>query len=53
MESVGVSVPIGTNSVHVSFTLEHFQKTTPEVLAIEALEDLRHAKATSSEGPNG
>ena len=53
MESVGVSVPIGTNRVHVSFTLEHFRKATLEVLATETLEDLRHAKATNSEGPNG
>lgn len=52
-EIVGLSVPIGTNRIHVSFTLEYFQKTTPEVLATEALKNLHLAEATRSKGPNG
>jgi hypothetical protein len=46
MDIVGFSVPIGTNHVFVSFTLEHFRKTTLDVLASEALENLHLAKAT-------
>jgi hypothetical protein len=53
MEMVGISVPIGTNRVHVSFTLDYFRETTLEVLAAEGLEDLHRAKATDPKGPKG
>lgn len=39
----GFSVPIGTNSAHISFTIKHLKATEVDVLAKEALEDLRFA----------
>jgi hypothetical protein len=53
MDIVGLSVPTGTNKTHISFTLEHFAKTPPEVLATEAIEDLHLAKAIKPKVPNG
>ena len=45
MPIAGFSVPIGTNGnrAHVSFTIDHLLKTEAEVLAKEALDDLRMA----------
>lgn len=51
MELAGISVPIGSNYIHVTFTLEHFRKNNVDVLATEALEDLHLAKATKANGP--
>lgn len=55
LDVVGFSVPInsGSNHVHVSFTLDHFQQTPLDVLAAEGLEDFQTAKASSRGGPNG
>ena len=55
MDIVGISVPMnsGSNHAHISFTIDHFQKTPVETLAAEGLEDLQAAKANSRKGPNG
>ena len=55
MDIVGFSVPIsgGSNRAHISFTIDHFQRTPPGTLAAEGLEDLKTAKANSGKGPNG
>ena len=52
---IGFSVPInpGTNRAHITFTLEHFLRTAPEVLAAEALEDLKTARETKRKGSRG
>lgn len=53
IEIVGFSVPIsaGTNRAHISFTLEHFRRTAPAVLAAQGLDDWRTAKAISRKPP--
>jgi len=45
MQITGFSIPIGTNGrqAHVSFTIAHLRKTSPEALAKEALEDFQMA----------
>ena len=48
-EIAGISIPIdaGTNQAHVSFTLDHLQKTPLEKLVAEALEDYETARSTA------
>jgi hypothetical protein len=53
MDVVGIRVPNGTNTIHVSFTMEHFRKNTPDVLATEALNNLHRAKDFKWKSPNG
>ena len=55
MNVVGFSGPInsGSNRAHISFTIDHFQRTRVDSLATEGLEDLQTAKSSSRKGPNG
>lgn len=50
MDVVGFSVPLnsGSRRAHISFTLDYFQSTLPDVLATEGLEDLHMAKEEAS-----
>jgi hypothetical protein len=55
MDIVGFSVPInsGSNHAHISFTLDHFQRTPLDTLAIEGLKDFHTATTFSRKKPNG
>ena len=53
MEVVGFSVPInaGANRAKISFTLDHFSRTSVKVLAAEGNEDFQTAKSSGQKGP--